>query len=329
MINKEIKPKKTVADLRAFQSLQLDQLEMWFVAKVEEFLEFAAKQNRPVYNSFSGGLDSTIGRYIIEKHFPKEIDHVFSNTGLEFRGIVDFARRHCTAEIKPKKSFKKVVKDHGYPAVSKIIARSVHDMQNPTENNVATRKLRMTGIKIDGTLSKGGHLPKKWHHLISGPKLGEGCCNVLKKEPLARYARENGHALPIIGVRAEESQSRQREWCAAGCNTFSAKLISCRPLMIWTHQRVLEYLRKFDVEYCREIYGDIVEKNGRLVTTGESSTGCAGCLFGCDRDPERFVRLYRIDPAMHKYCMDAGAREVLKYLQLPAYPGQYKTVEMF
>lgn len=309
--------------------MQLPQLEMWFVAKVEEFLEFALKQGRPVYHSFSGGLDSSLEKYLLEKHFRGEIPHVFSNTGLEFREIVKFARKHCTTEIKPKINFKQVVKRAGYPAVSKLVARSVHDMQNPTENNVATRRLRMTGIKIDGTRSKSGHLPQKWHHLISGPDIGSACCDLLKKEPLARYAREHGNALPIIGVRAEESQSREREWMSAGCNTFNAKLVSCRPLMIWTHQRVLEYVSKHDVDYCQEIYGDIVHEDGEWKTTGESSTGCVGCLFGCERDPERFVRLYRIDPVMHKYCMDAGAREVLNYLQLPAYPGQYETINMF
>jgi hypothetical protein len=151
----------------------------------------------------------------------------------------------------------------------------------------------------------------------------------LKKEPLKRYAKENGGSLPIIGVRAEESKGREEAWLSSGCNALTNKTPACYPLMVWTGQRVLEYLKRYDVEYCREIYGEIVEVGGKLKTTGESSTGCVVCLVGCQFDPMRYVRLYHLDQKKHEYCMDAGAREVLEYLGLPAYPGQHETAQLF
>ena len=46
-----------------------------------------------VYQSYSGGLDSTVLLHLIRSEIGESVPAVFSNTGLEFPEIVNFARK--------------------------------------------------------------------------------------------------------------------------------------------------------------------------------------------------------------------------------------------
>jgi 3'-phosphoadenosine 5'-phosphosulfate sulfotransferase (PAPS reductase)/FAD synthetase len=94
------------------------------------------------------------------------------------------------------------------------------------------------------------------------------------------------------------------------------------PLSFWTEQDVLGYLRLTKLSYC-EVYGNIVDDDGRLTTTGEKRTGCMFCGFGVhlDKGENRFQRMYRTHPKQWKYCMDMlGLRDVLAYIHVPCEP---------
>lgn len=306
---------------------------LWSVQKIQEGYEGAVKMGRPVHLNFSGGVDSVVAKQLIEMALPGvDVPIVFSDTGMEFSQMAAFARKYATDVVRPKMFFHDVVKKCGYPAISKQQARYLHDLQNPTDRNQATRFLRMNGIRKDGEKgNSGSRLSRKYLYLIKGPSIGDGCCKHLKEDPLDNWAKANGGSIPIVGVQAEESDRRTRDWINWGCVGLKKKTPKIAPMMIWTKSRVLEFILLEQMEYCHEIYGQIVQPvdcPGQFTTTGEKRTGCCGCAFGCFHDPLRFVRLYVIDFPKWNYLMNNGLREVLEWLHIPAYPGQYENYEL-
>lgn len=124
------------------------------------------------------------------------------------------------------------------------------------------------------------------------------CCNVMKKDPIHRFARETGR-MPITAQMAAESKLRTQHWLQNGCNSFDAKNPISNPMSFWTEQDVLRYIKENNIKIC-SVYGDIVadesdqlvgqmsladygliDDERRLKTTGCSRTGCMFCGYGC------------------------------------------------
>lgn len=102
---------------------------------------------------------------------------------------------------------------------------------------------------------------EKWCYLLDAPfKVSSRCCNVMKKQPMKKYAKETGR-VPIIATMAEESRSRRATWLKQGCNAFSGKKPSSQPMSFWTEQDVLEYLYTYKIPYA-SVYGEIVKTDG-------------------------------------------------------------------
>ena len=113
---------------------------------------------------------------------------------------------------------------------------------------------------------------KKWLPLVELPALiSHKCCDVMKKSPIGIYQRAT-HNKPYLGTMAEESIMRRQAWIRTGCNAFEGRKPSSQPLSFWTEQDILEYIRTYQIEIC-SVYGDIVEEDGVLCTTGCSRTG--------------------------------------------------------
>ena len=78
-----------------------------------------------VYVSFSGGKDSTVLLTIARQMYP-EIKAVFVDTGLEYPEIRQFVKTWENVEwLKPKKTFKQVINDYGYPFIGKEVSECV------------------------------------------------------------------------------------------------------------------------------------------------------------------------------------------------------------
>lgn len=78
-----------------------------------------------VYVSFSGGKDSTVLLHIARGLYP-DIKAVFCNTGLEYPEIVQFVKTFDNVDwVRPKKNFKQVIQEYGYPFISKEVSESV------------------------------------------------------------------------------------------------------------------------------------------------------------------------------------------------------------
>ena len=77
-------------ELAMLQALPLDLKIAKSKLRIEEFIRYMGKEN--VYISFSGGKDSTVLLHLVRSLYP-DIPAVFSNTGLEFPEVVEFAQR--------------------------------------------------------------------------------------------------------------------------------------------------------------------------------------------------------------------------------------------
>lgn len=116
--------KRTKDELRMLQAMPLDvkvrltedRIRAW----VNEFGEDG------VCISFSGGKDSTVLLHLVRKLYPN-VRAVFSNTGLEYPEIRQFAMKHDNVDmVYPEIGFKDVITQYGYPLISKEVAEAIY-----------------------------------------------------------------------------------------------------------------------------------------------------------------------------------------------------------
>lgn len=350
-------------ELIMLQSLPLEIKIEKTKLRIQEFVNYFGIDG--VYLSFSGGKDSSVLAHIIQEMYGAKIPFLFANTGLEFPELVDHVKyieisyenfleninnynidklkkinktknlhsldvikmdRPNLVIVKPKKTFIQVLKEDGYPILSKVNAFRINQVKTPTKKNSHTRKIRLNNYVLnkDGTFSKTRNavmIPKKWRYLIEAPfKISSKCCDNFKKKPFKEYEKETGRK-PIIGILAEESQSRKKSYLKTGCNSFDKMKSTCTPIAFWREQDILEYILKFNVK-IPSVYGEIKRDNKTkfLYTTGESRTGCVFCMFGMhlEKGENRFQRLERTHPKLHNYCMEQlGFKDVCDYMHLP------------
>lgn len=269
---------------------------------------------------FSGGKDSTVLAHIARYLYPN-IPLVFANTGLEYPEVVKFARSYSgLIEVRPKRSFKWVVENVGYPVVSKKTAKDIWRFQNPSSRNEKSRNLALTGVTSNGFKCKSFLLPQKWRFLIDAPfSVSARCCDILKKEPLSRVARETG-LQPIVAIMASDSDTRGRALYGSPCNVYDSRHPISRPMRDWTEQDVLRFLKIRNIPIA-DVYGDIIERSdGTLHTTGADRTGCMFCMFGVhlEKTPNRFQRMEKTHPKHHKACIqNLGCGRVLDFMGIP------------
>ena len=277
-----------------------------------------------VYVSFSGGKDSIVLLHLVRSLFPN-VPALFIDTGLEYPEIRKFVRSIDNVKwMKPNKTFKQVIEEYGFPVVSKKVARYIRDLQNASDKNKNTVNLRITGYNQKGVYCPSMKIPAKWIKFKDAPfKISEQCCDIMKKEPFHRYVKETGKKA-MTGVMAAESNMREKQWTQQGCNAFDLAEPISMPIAFWTEQDVLQYIRKEKIDYA-SVYGDIVEKNGKLRMSGEQRTGCMFCMFGVhlEKGGNRFQRMARTHPAQYKFCMETlGLGSVLDYMGVSYIPSE-------
>ncbi|WP_417552062.1 phosphoadenosine phosphosulfate reductase family protein [Marinomonas fungiae] len=301
-------------------------LEVKIFLALQRIIEWYEYWDGQVYISFSGGKDSTVLAELVWSIYP-EVPAVFSNTGLEYPEIVQFVKRkkkqgYPIVIMRPKKTFREVVLEDGFPLISKKVSEMVSRFYDPKPSNEATRNLYLTGIRKDGVFVKGSKLPERWKKLIDAPfKVTASCCDSLKKEPFRRYRRETGR-MPYSGVMSSEGG---RRGMMKTCNSFDGKDPQSRPMLPWTEEDVWSYIRKFNVEYC-EVYNDRYV-NGIFVE-GEKRTGCMFCAYGAhlEKGENRFQRMAITHPKLWNYCINKlGMDEALDFIGVKYMPTPQKT----
>ena len=280
----------TESSLKLLQALPLDLKIAKTQNRIREWYNYYGGE---VYVSFSGGKDSTVLLDIVRGLYP-DIDAVYVDTGLEYPELRDFVKTIDNVTwLKPKKNFKSVIQEYGYPIVSKEVANKVHGAKPGN-----TRWQQLHGTYIDNNTGKlSTHYNyKKWEYLLDADfKISNQCCAVMKKRPSLQYEKQTGKK-PILGLT----------------------------MGFWTEQDVLQYLYEKKIPYA-SVYGDIVLEDGKYRTTGCNRTGCIFCGFGChlEKEPNRFQMLKQTHPKLWEYCMKPiesgglGMRNVMEYISVP------------
>lgn len=307
--------KYTSEDLKIMQSWSLQRkIQVTQTRIIEWYQHWEGK----VYVSFSGGKDSTVLLDLTRRIYP-DIKGVFVDTGLEYPEIRSFVKTKDNIDwIRPKIPFNQVIEKYGYPIISKEVSRDIGVAKNKPDGKTAEK------FKKDSEYTKkygDRWCLEKYAYLIDAPfKISNRCCNIMKKNPLKEYQNKTG-LKPIIATMASESVLRKKDWLEKGCNAFDNKNPISKPMSFWTEQDVLTYLKKFDIDYC-PIYGDIIEQDKKLKTTGLERTGCMFCMYGIqsEKEPNRFQKMKITHPKIYEYCMKPieegglGLSKVLDYI---------------
>ena len=312
----------TKEEKKAFLSLSLDD-------KIKRtkmlIMDWYAQFNGRVYVSFSGGKDSTVLLHIARQLYP-DIVGVFDDTGLEYPEIRDFVKKQKNIIwIKPKLTFKEVIEKYGYPIISKEQSRYISDVRS----SKTCEKIKL--IRLHG--SEKGHfkISEKWKPLIDSDfKISNRCCDVMKKTPLKAFEKETG-LKPIVGIMADESNLRLQLYMKGDCNQFYAKHPTSHPMMFWTEQDVLEYIKKYNLEIA-DCYGK-VEGDDKLKLSGVNRTGCMFCMYGVHLEETgntRFDKMKKTHPKQYNYIMEKlnGRHVLTEYLKCDKKKPTEETREM-
>ena len=271
-----------INELKLMQNYPLELKIMKTKQRIIEWVSYYGLEG--VYISFSGGKDSTVLLTIAREIYPN-IKALYIDTGLEYPEVKQFVKTWDNIDIvRPKMNFREVLNNYGYPVISKEQSQYIYDYRN-------TNSEKLKKIRLEGNKWGRGKISKKWLYMIDAPfKISDKCCNVMKKTPAKNYEKETGR-MPIVGTLAEESSLRMTHYLKEGCNAFNSKRPKSPPLGFWTNQDILQYIKENNIK-IPTVYGEIVEDNGALKTTGCDRTGCIYCAYGCHLEEEnRFLRL--------------------------------------
>lgn len=223
------------------------------------------------YISFSGGKDSTVLHYLIDQALPNNrIPRVFINTGIEYNDIVSFVKSMAEKDdrfiiITPKTPIKQMLEKYGYPFKSKEHSLKVSVYQNSGVTKTITRYLQPEENR------KKFICPKVLRYQFTEDfniKISNKCCFKLKKEPFARWQKENNKSIAMTGMRRQEGgQRRTIKGCIITDTDGSVKKF--HPLLVVDDDFEEWFINKFQIKLCRLYYPPF----------NFDRTGCKGCPF--------------------------------------------------
>ena len=328
--------------------------------RIRAWYEYWDEKGYGCYVSFSGGKDSTVLKHIVDNMYD-DAPSVFVDTGLEYPEIREFVNdiknnkykkfgfSNNIEILKPEKPFNQVIKEYGYPVISKEVALVVEGSKKFLKNlkkrgglNIPTRTEDLKAwenmpkrlLKIKGILGKNNKpcLPdtpnsdrsnyncSKYEYLLDAPfNISHKCCDIMKKKPFKKYEKEHNRK-GFVGTMANESFARRQAWIKTGCNAFNSSHPKSSPLSFWTEQDILQYIKTYNIPIAK-VYGDIIiNDNNKLELTGINRTGCMFCMFGVhlEKEPNRFQRMKSTHPQLYDYCINKlNLKEVLEFIGVP------------
>lgn len=299
------KPVHTKEEVEQMMSLPLNSKIFYAKMVIEHWYEHWSGK---VFVAFSGGKDSTVLLHLVRSMYP-DVKAVFSNTGLEYPEIMEFAKSHANVEVvAPKKKFNRVLQEDGFPITNKKQARIIGKLQNPTKKNFNSRRLALTGYAASrNEYNLNSRVSKKWIHLaFSDVRVTDACCDYLKKDPMAEWKKANPEYKPFVGMMMGEGRTRDLSLGLRRCNVFEGRDPSSVPLKFWTDADVYAYAEQFGVEIC-SVYKDYDLKR----------TGCTFCAYGAEmEDPNnnRFTKLKESHPKQfNAFINKMGMAKALDY----------------
>lgn len=316
---------------KQLQSLPYEAKVIRAERKAKEFHEEVYSRGMDCHVSV-GGLDS-ITLYLFLQSIKINVPAI-SVSSLEDKSIQTVHEKLGIEVIKPYKSKVEVIREFGFPVISKAKASKIEHLQKPDNPKQTFIHAIMTGDM--GAQGKYEHsdkikLPDKWLALFGGLyqshrpdlpckaapfKVSDRCCYWMKEKPCDDWAKQH-NSVPYLGLMA--SEGGQREWglIKNGCNYYGKDTIRSCPFALFTRQDLLRLACDLNVPIPR-IYGEIKRKpDGTLYTTRAQRTGCAMCGFGIhiEKRPHRFDRLREDNPKEWEFWMyKVGWGEVLSYI---------------
>lgn len=341
--------------LRYWQKMPYDLKVMHARELVREFM-----RNPEVHGTYIavGGMDSiTLTLFIRSLGYSAEEVPAISVSNLEDKSIqivhkaigVTCLKSSLKADGVHRWTKTEVLKEFGFPVLSKEIAGKIELLQNPSEKNATVRHAIITGETGEyGGFQKNSRMKmsQKWLNIFAGAdpegaalgykaapfKVSSKCCYYLKEKPCNDYAKETGRS-PYMGLMASEGGRREKALMLHGCNYVSKDTKRSCPFASFMREDVLKLALEMEEWYQQhwqelgtgihidsiipKIYGTIeADENGKLYTTGAQRTGCSMCGFGIqlEKRPHRFDMLRKSNPDEWKYWMyEVGWGEVLTY----------------
>lgn len=300
----------------------------------EAKVQYAANRVREFYDHMGGdvfvsvgGLDS-ITLLVFIRSLKLDVPAV-SVSSLEDKSIQRVQKELGVERLPPAlrpdgKPWRKVdiIRQFGYPVLSKEIAGKITLLQHPTEQNATVRHAILTGETGEFGGNRTGsrmQLAQKWLDLFGGSdpdgaamgykaapfRVSGKCCYYLKEKPCNDYAKKTGR-YPYMGLMASEGGRREKALMLNGCNYYGKNTIRSAPFAIFSRQDLLQLALDLHVP-VPEIYGEIArDPDGTLRTTGALRTGCSMCGFGIqlEKRPHRFDRLYERNPKEWDFWMN-------------------------
>lgn len=314
---------------REMQALPYRLKVPYAIGKAQEFFD---EMEGKVFCSV-GGLDSIMLLIFLRKYVDPNIPAI-SVSVLEDKTVQAVHKQFDNITLlRPYKSKVQVIKEHGYPVISKEKAGKIQMLQNPSDKNATVRHAIMTGeTGAYGGWRKGTKmkLPQKWLNLFAGLenekygtdyqcapfKVSPDCCYHMKEKPADDWAK--AHKLhPYMGLMASEGGQREKALVKHGCNYYGKTVQRSCPFAIFSRTDALQLALDLDVP-IPEIYGEIKRQpDGTLETTKAKRTGCTMCGFGIhiENRPHRFDRLRETSYKEWKFWMyDMGWGKVLDYI---------------
>ena len=302
--------------------------------RAREFEDWAIEHGHNICVSV-GGLDS-----ITLYYFLKSIG--IDATPVSVSSIEDKSNQKVHRQIpgmvfiKPYKSKVEVIREFGFPVISKEKAGKIQMLQRPSQKNATVRHAIMTGecgeLGKFKTLETGSRmrLPQKWLNLFGGPenkkygtnyqtapfKVSPDCCYWMKEKPVHDWQKAN-NMVPFLGLMASEGGQREKSLTKNGCNYFGKTVTRSCPFAIFSRQDLLQLALDLKAP-VPDVYGEIVRNsNGELRTTRAQRTGCSMCGFGIhiEQRPHIFDRLREDNPKeWHFWMYTMGWGKVLDYI---------------
>lgn len=294
--------------------------------RTREFYDKITGEGHNVHVSV-GGLDS-ITLLLFLRSIGLDVPAV-SVSILEDASIQRVHKQLGVISLKPLKSKVSVIREFGFPVLSKEIAGKIDTLQHPTEKNKTVRHAIITGeTGAYGGFQKNSRmkLSQKWLDLFAGyENVNEGtnyqtapflvsdkCCYYLKEKPCDDYAKAND-SYPYLGLMASEGGRRKKALMMHGCNYYGKTTTRSAPFAVFSRQDLLQLALDLQVP-IPSIYGEIVRgPDGTLYTTKAQRTGCSMCGFGIhmEKRPHRFDLLRESNPKewdywMNRCCVDEG-----------------------
>lgn len=306
---------RRIADFNAKMQMPYDFKKKYAAIRAREFVRMCDERGLN-YHVSVGGLDSiTLLLFLRSLHIDApgisvsyledtSIQRVHKALGVEcLKPLVKETRPNGRPVYWTRDA---VIREFGFPVLSKEIAGKIELLQHPTEKNKTVRHAIITGE----TGEYGGNrkeslmrMSQKWLDIFGGADaegaalgyraapfpISAKCCYYLKERPCDIWAKEH-NSVPYLGLMASEGGRRAKSLKLNGCNYFGESTIRSAPFAIFQRQDILQLALDLNVP-VPEIYGTIeCREDGTLYTTKAQRTGCSMCGFGVhmDKRPHKF-----------------------------------------